>query len=456
MTIKKSSNILVISPERIGEKMAGPAIRALELARALSRHLPVTLAAPGEHSINTGPSLSTTTLELSDFGLAKKLIASHDVVVAQVLPLKLIKQLRTVSTKLVFDLYDPTPLEALEFYKDYPLERQRFYQNVIVADLIGLMAAADFIICASEKQRDLWLGGLLARGLLDPAIYAVDPTYRTFIDVVPFGIPEAPPKKTAKVLKGVWPGIRSRDKVVLWGGGIWDWFDPMTAIKAVERLAAKRSDIKLFFLGVRRPKAGPPIGAAVTERCVAYAQDKGLDGKTVFFNYDWVPYAERANYLLDADIGISTHYDHLETQYSFRTRILDYLWAELPVVTTVGDSLADLVGQRQLGQTVSYENVPALAGAITALLDDKHRRSETIRRIRKLKPEFTWPAAISPLVRFCQEQTSLPARRKDYKLLGQLHRRQYPRHLRMLYEEQGPGALAAKALRKPLKVIRRK
>jgi hypothetical protein len=35
---------------------------------------------------------------------------------------------------------------------------------------------------------------------------------------------------------------------------------------------------------------------------------------------------------------VSTHYEHVETTFAFRTRILDYLWAGLPVVATGGDA----------------------------------------------------------------------------------------------------------------------
>src|SRR5664280_3299763 len=46
------------------------------------------------------------------------------------------------------------------------------------------------------------------------------------------------------------------------------------------------------------------------------------------------PYTERSDHLLDADVGVSTHFDHVETEFSFRTRILDYLWTGLPIVAT--------------------------------------------------------------------------------------------------------------------------
>ncbi len=56
----------------------------------------------------------------------------------------------------------------------------------------------------------------------------------------------------------------------------------------------------------------------------------GALGTSVFFNPDWVAYEDRGDYLLEADAGVSTHFAHIETEFAFRTRILDYLWAGLP------------------------------------------------------------------------------------------------------------------------------
>ena len=94
----------------------------------------------------------------------------------------------------------------------------------------------------------------------------------------------------------------------------------------------------------------------------------------MFFNEQWVAYDDRQNYLLEADIGVSTHFDHVETEFSFRTRILDYLWAGLPIVTTDGDSFADLIARTPLGLTVPPEDVDALEAALYRLLDDDELR----------------------------------------------------------------------------------
>ncbi len=58
---------------------------------------------------------------------------------------------------------------------------------------------------------------------------------RKLIDVIPFGLQEGEPKRRGKGAKGNIEGIGENDKLMLWGGGIWDWFDPLTVIRAAAR-----------------------------------------------------------------------------------------------------------------------------------------------------------------------------------------------------------------------------
>ena len=69
----------------------------------------------------------------------------------------------------------------------------------------------------------------------------------------------------------------------------------------------------------------------------------GVLGKHVFFNENWVAHEDRANYFLDADVGVSTHLEHLETSFSFRTRLLDYIWAGLPIINSSGDAFESVI-----------------------------------------------------------------------------------------------------------------
>jgi hypothetical protein len=133
------------------------------------------------------------------------------------------------------------------------------------------------------------------------------------------------------------------------------------------------------------------------------ANELGINGTHVFFNETWVAYDDRQNYLLEADIGVSTHYDHVETAFSFRTRILDYLWVGLPIVTTGGDSFGDLIDARPLGLTVEAEDVDALEQALFTLLDDQELRARCTANSVAVADDLRWSKVLEPLVQFCRE-----------------------------------------------------
>jgi hypothetical protein len=201
----------------------------------------------------------------------------------------------------------------------------------------------------------------------------------------------------------VHPGIGTDDTLLLWGGGIWEWFDPLTLLRAMANIREQRPDIKLFFLGRGHPNTRDVPEMLMYERAVALADELGLTNTTVFFNDQWVPYSERANYLLEADIGVSMHFDSTETTFAFRTRVLDYLWAGLPMIVSGGDTLSKLVDEHDLGCVVPTEDVGAVAAAILALAADPQRRERRAESMAQARAQFTWERALQPLVAFCRD-----------------------------------------------------
>ena len=228
------------------------------------------------------------------------------------------------------------------------------------------------------------------------------------------------------MLKGVWPGIGADDRVLLWGGGIWRWLDAITPIKAVERLAAEGRRVHLFFLGCRagRRPTGEliPTSAGTGDRL----RPPSAGWRAVRpLQRGWVPYEERQSYLREADLGISAHHDHLEARFSFRTRVLDYLWAGLPMVLTRGDSMGELVERAGLGATVAPEDDEGFASACAALLDDRALRGNR-RAVREVAPSFRWAQAASPLVDYCLNHRSRPAPRRHPLAVSMATYGQYP------------------------------
>jgi glycosyltransferase involved in cell wall biosynthesis len=395
--------IVVATPDTLTSKMAGPGIRAWQIARALS----------AEHEVQ----LVTTTLadlpespfpveSVDDNGLAD-VERWCDVLIFQGW-LAHNRPFLLESTKvLVADVYDPLHLEQLEQGRDDGRRGRLLAVQSATAVLNEQLLRGDFFLCASEKQRDFWLGQLAALGRVNPVTYDEDQTLRALISVVPFGVAETPPVRTRAAVKGVVPGIGPDDTVLLWGGGIYNWFDPLTLLRAVDRLRRRRPDVRLFFLGLKHPNPDiPEMRMAVEAR--ALSDRLGLTGTFAFFNEGWVDYDDRQNYLLDADIGVSTHLDHIETAMSYRTRILDYLWASLPTVATAGDALAELIEARQLGLTVPAGDVEALESALGALLDDDDLRARMGANAGAAATELTWSSVLAPLVAFCRAPRRAP------------------------------------------------
>jgi len=183
---------------------------------------------------------------------------------------------------------------------------------------------------------------------------------------------------------------------------VYSWFDPLTLVHAVHRLTGRHGDLRLIFQGMRHPNPDiPEMGIAHDLR--ALSAGLGLTDKHVFFNETWVPYDQRQNWLLDADCGVTTHFEHVETTFAFRTRVLDYLWAGLPIVTTDGDSFADLVRAEGLGLVVPAQDPDALADALERVLYDGEFAASCRRRVEAVRDRFTWPAVLEPLVRFCRD-----------------------------------------------------
>ena len=400
-----TTRVVVVTEEPLGERLAGPAIRALELSRAL--------AGSGDCTVDlvslTGCGRADDLVPLGHAGEPelRRLVWRADAVLVQGDVLGLQPWLAGTDVPMVVDAYDPFHLEQLEQARSLGEARRRGVVRDCVRALNRQLLGADLVLAASERQRDLWLGHLAALGRINPVTYDDDPGLRRLVAVVPFGVPEGRPEAAAGQGAGPPPPIQPGDRVLLWGGGIYDWFDPVTLVRSVAALVPAYPRLRLLFLGTRHPGPG-----AVSDRAEAAARqtaaELGLAGREVLFADGWVPYDERARWLAAAEIGVSTHLPHVETEFSFRTRVLDYLWAGLPVVSTAGDALADLVAAEGLGAVVPPDDVRALTAALDGLLADPARRAAAAAASARAADAYRWPVVVAPLLDFCRAPRRAP------------------------------------------------
>jgi glycosyltransferase involved in cell wall biosynthesis len=406
----KRQKILIITDDAIGASMAGPAIRAWNIAILLAEHHDVRLAST-RRAAASSPHFAVCDGSGGNLG---GLAAGQDIIVLQGFTLRTHPWLLEVGAKLVIDLYDPIHLEILEGSQDAPPAQRTAMMGVGLEALNIQLENGDFFLCATERQRDLWLGYLSALGRVNPSTYRQDKSLRRLIDIAPFGIPDEPPPARTGALRGSMPGIGADDQLLLWAGGVYNWFDPLTLVEAVSKLVPELPRLRLVFMGTKHPSLDD-LSTTVLRQAIDLARDLGVLDTHVFFREGWVPYDERGRFLADADIGVSTHYLHVETAYSFRTRMLDYLWAGLPIVCTEGDEFATLVARHGLGRAVPAEDSTALADALRELLTDAEQARRARAAVRELAPSFTWRRVLAPLAAYCDDPWPAADRRARFR-----------------------------------------
>jgi glycosyltransferase involved in cell wall biosynthesis len=439
---------LFLTEEPLGERLAGPAIRALELARAVARSGAVDVV-----RLVSLTSCDRTDPDVELSGAGPGLVdvaAASSVVVLQGDVLNRVPGLSDIDVPVVVDAYDPFHLEQLEQTRGLdPTERVRIVRDCVRA-LNGQLGRADLVLCASERQRALWLGHLAALGRLNPLTYDESPELAGLLAVVPFGtsVPDrAAVTDRGAVVGAAVPGLTPEDLLVVWGGGIYPWFDTAVLLDAMAQLSATHPRVKLLFLGTRHPLR-PDTDSAEVADLRARAAAAGLLDRSVFLHPGWVPYDERHDWLGGADVGVSTHHPHLETEFSYRTRVVDYLAAGLPVVTTDGDALADLVRSAGCGVVVLPHDPAALAAALAGLADDAVTRRQQADRAAAAAEGLAWDVVAGPLIAFCRAPRRAPdlVAPSAVRALLEVPRGGTAGRVRAAFAEGGPSLVAGRLL----------
>ncbi len=232
--VSTMTRTLIISTDIVGPEMAGPGIRAWELARVLSGACSVMLAAPGAQA-STPDGVPPAALydrpnwrtdrgagpgRYGDRAGAGVHGASRGA---------------RIELPLAIDLYDPELLESLHFEHGQSDAAIAAEHRRYVAQMTAMLRRGDFFFAPPSASATHWLGALSALGRINGPTYAHDQTLRSLIDLVPSGIPPTPPAADRPALRGVHPAIGGDDVLFLWAGGLWHWFDPQLIIRRRRR-----------------------------------------------------------------------------------------------------------------------------------------------------------------------------------------------------------------------------
>jgi glycosyltransferase involved in cell wall biosynthesis len=335
------------------------------------------------------------------------------------------------AQRLVVDVIAPLALEVAEVggatRKRDDVVRWR------ARELDDHLAVADLVLCTNDKQRDLLVGAALAAGLLE-----TERPLGARIAVVPHGLDDVGRASRDSPLRDA-TGLAAHDRIAVWGGGMWSWLDPLTAIRAVELVAAQRPEVKLAFIGHAPPDpAQRRAHRAVAGEAAAYVRDRGLE-KTVVFGPGWLPRDAFVAHLAGADVGVSLHARALEGRYASRTRVVDYLEAGLRVLCSSGDTMSELVAVGGLGEVVEPLDVAGCARALDRLTRHAGGSADAV-----VAPEaLRWPNVAVPLVEFCAALP--PASRAGRAAALVRAARSYPAFARAVRSDAGAPGLARAA-----------
>lgn len=406
-----ATRVVVLGYDVIGAKMAGPSVRSWEIAKALAKTCSVTLVSTTKIE-RTAPGVTNLSISGTDDEL-RNILVDVDVAIVQGYVLDQFPCLRSVRSLVVVDLYDPWVFENLEIHSS--CSNDRLGDHYIRRDVdvqTELLDVGDFFICASERQRDYWLGMLTARGRVDRAVYLADRSLRSLIDVLPYGCPVTPPVAQAQVLKGIHPAIPLDSIVVVWGGGTWEWFDPVLALDAFAEAHQQDPRLRLYFMGATQSSSLEAPGKTTADQLRRRSDELGMTNKSVVFG-DWVPYDQRASYLLEADMGIIATKDLAEVRLAFRSRILDHFWTGLPTISTDGDVLASVLQTQEAGIVVPTGNRTALKDAILNLATDSDLRTRLGKNAQALAEQYQWDNAVKSLYPILDNPSRFRAVRRE-------------------------------------------
>jgi len=390
--------VVLVAPDVVGARMAGPGMRFAEIAQQLATVAEVTLAVGIEGS--DVAALRGRGYEVVSYTGRDELIAllsAHDVAFCQLIDEEAVRAAQRAGCRFIFDLYNALPAEAIGAERiggfDTQPQKDDVFRDVLRFFRFALRTGSYFVT-SNERQRDFWIGYMISADALLPSELRGRATAEV-IGLCPFGMADGEPASDRRGIRERF-GIADSDLVLLWAGGIWDWFDAETPIRAVARLRERGVGVHLVFYGTTHPNAAIGRPEAV-RRAMDAAAELGVLDSGVHFIEGWVPASERADYLLDADAAVSTHKESFETRYAFRTRILDHFWASLPSIVSEGDWFAEYIAEHSLGEVVPYADVDATAAAIERLLDPAHR--EAVRaRVRAVREDWRWSSTTAELV----------------------------------------------------------
>ena len=223
-----------------------------------------------------------------------------------------------------------------------------------------ILRTGDVFSVCGEPQRHMTVGELAMTGRLNSRTFGYD-----FVKVVLPGGPASLADSSAPGIADEWRQRLGADAfVALWCGGYNTWTDVETLFAGLEGAMAKNPDLHFVSVGACTYSAPDDVYA----RLQGYIEKSPYRDR--FHLLGWRPWSEVGEYYKLADVGLNLDAMHYETEFGTRTRLVEMMAADLPVITTLGSELSELLDEWGAASTFEVGDAESLCSHLLALSTD--------------------------------------------------------------------------------------
>jgi glycosyltransferase involved in cell wall biosynthesis len=285
------------------------------------------------------------------------------------------------EVQLILDVYVPIYIEvsareAKEMnveYVNYMADLQRHNHTLM---------RGDYFLYANPAQEKLYTGALGALGIINPYSY-----HNERLLYAPFGIHRDSVVSTTNPYLDL--GLKKEDFIVLWFGGIYPWFRIEEYLESINSLSKADMTFKFVFVGGKNPfNANEDISRQYT-KAVEFAHSNKIFDKSVFF-VDWVDFNTRINWFRNANVIVSLNQPGKENIYSWRTRVMDFVWGEAATITNGGDPLSEEMVDNGAALKIDSLSSESISSALQALKENPKELKSIEHQVRLLKNKYYW------------------------------------------------------------------
>lgn len=234
----------------------------------------------------------------------------------------------------------------------------------------------DFLMTAGQREKYYLLGLLAASKKLS---LNTQNKNSSLIHVIPMTPPPKPPKLQEKTIDK-----KPEELILLIAGAFLPWYDYTTFFKALEILYKKgETNFKVIFMG------GNPRDPKFEKTIRKMTETSTLQEKLIYTGL--VPFKKRANYYLSADVAINIPSPTIEDELSVRTRIVDYLWAQLPIITPARDEYSQIAVNNGAGFIYEAANPVSLAKTIETVMQTPEKIEKAKKKAKKVLNRYFNP-----------------------------------------------------------------